>query len=509
MTTSTRLPAITGRILAIEFVVGASSLGTEIAAARLLAPYFGDSTLIWANTIGTVLVALSVGYWFGGRMADRDPSLRGLCRLVLLGAALLAVVPFVAGPFLGEAVDALDAIQAGAFVGSLIAVLVLIAVPVFVLGMVSPYAVRLSVAAVEEAGTVTGRLWAVSTLGSLTGTFLSALLLIPFLGTKRTFLVFALGLAVIAMTGMTRRAVVVPAVLAVLLALPTGTIKDAEAGDRLLDEAETEYGYARVIERADGERWMELNEGQAIHSLLPADGSYLTGDYWDEALVLPFASADGAKPPRRVAILGNAGGTIARAYGHFFPDTHVDAVEIDGELTEMGRRWFDLRGENLHTHTDDARPWLRASDGDFDLIVVDTYRQPYIPFYMTTREFFALAREKLAPGGMVVINVGHPESSDALEEALSATMGAVFADVARDPVQATNTMLVGSDADVSGERLVEQLADLPAELRPVALRTAERLAPPLEGGEVYTDDVAPVEWLVDASIIEVASDGER
>ena len=418
--------AFAGRILAIEFVVGASSLGSEIAAARLLAPYFGDSTLIWANTIGTVLVALSVGYWFGGRMADRDPSLRGLCRLVLLGAVLLAIVPFIAGPFLGEAVDALDAIEAGAFVGSLFAVLVLIAVPIFVLGMVSPYAVRLSVGAVEEAGTVTGRLWATSTVGSLTGTFLSALLLIPVIGTKKTFLVYALMLALVAMVGLARRAVIAPVALAILLAVPTGSIKAAEPGDTLLDEAETEYGYARVIERASGDRWMELNEGQAIHSLLPADGSYLTGDYWDEALVLPYASSGGARPPKRVAILGNAGGTIARAYGHYFPDTRVDAVELDGELTRMGREFFDLQGANLHTHTADARPWLRRSEGDFDLSGVDTYRQPYIPFYMTTREFFAQAQEKLAPGGMVVVNVGHPESSDALEKALSATMGDVY-----------------------------------------------------------------------------------
>ena len=507
MTTATPRRAATGRILAIEAVVGMAALGTEIAAARLLAPYFGDSTLIWANTIGTVLVALSVGYWVGGRAADRDPTLRGLCRLVLVASGLIAVVPFVAGPFLGEAVDALDAIQAGAFVGSLIAILVLIAVPVFVLGMISPYAVRLSVAAVEEAGTVTGRLWAVSTLGSLAGTFLSALVLIPFAGTKRTFLIFALALALVALLGLTRRAVVVPAFLALLVALPVGTIKAAEAGDTLLDEAETEYGYARVVEKASGDRWMELNEGQAIHSLLPEDGSYLTGDYWDEPLVLPFAAS--ASPPASVAILGNAGGTTARAYGHFFPETRVDAVEIDDTLTEMGREFFDLRGENLHTHAADARPWLRASDDRFDLIVVDTYRQPYIPFYMATREFFELAQEHLNPGGMVVINVGHPESSDDLEQVLSATMDDVFATVLRDPVQDTNTMLVGSDTEISGELLAEHVADLPPDLRPVALATAARLAARLDGGRVYTDDVAPVEWLVDASIVQVASDGER
>ena len=499
----------TRRIQLIAFVEGASTLGTEIAAARLLAPYFGDSTLIWANTIATVLVALSIGYWIGGRWADRDPTLHGLCRLVLVSAALLAIVPFVAHPFLGEAVDALDTIEAGAFVGSLIAVLVLVAVPVLVLGMASPYALRLSVRAVEEAGSTAGRLSAISTIGSLLGTFLSALVLIPFVGTRRTFLIFALLLAIVALVGLSRRWVLAPAAVLALVLLPTGTIKPAEDGGKVLEEAETEYGYARVIERPTGARWMELNEGQAIHSLLPPDRSYLTGDYWDEPLVLPFAGRRADDPPQRIAILGNAGGTIARAYGHYFPDTRVDAVEIDGKLTQMGREWFDLRGRNLHTYTADARPFLRASDARYDLIVVDAYRQPYIPFYLTTREFFELCRDHLASGGMVVINVGHPESSDKLEKVLSATLNAVFGVVARDPVQSTNTMLVASDSPVSADALDAAAAQLPSGLAPLAREVSQRLAPRLPGGQVYTDDRAPVEWLIDSSILQVAESGTR
>src|SRR3954451_23084176 len=134
-----------------------ASLGAEIAAARLLAPWFGASTIVWANTIATVLVALSVGYALGGRLADRDPTPRGLARLVLCAAVLMAVVPFVSGPFLRESVKALDSVSAGAFVGSLLAVSVLIAVPVLLLGMVAPYAIRLSVTSVEDAGRVSGR----------------------------------------------------------------------------------------------------------------------------------------------------------------------------------------------------------------------------------------------------------------------------------------------------------------------------------------------------------------
>jgi spermidine synthase len=493
------------RIQLVAAVVGAASLGAEIAAARLLAPWFGASTVIWANTIATVLVALSAGYWVGGRLADRDPTLAGLSRVVLGAAVLLAVVPFVAGPFLRVSVDALDQVQAGAFAGSLLAVLILVAAPVLLLGAVAPYAVRLSVRSVEEAGRVAGRLYAISTLGSLAGVFLSALVLIPLVGTRRTFLTFALALAVVAVPALGRRFVLAPLAFAALLAIPVGTVK-ATGGARVIWDKETEYQYARVVQADDGERTLELNEGQAIHSEY-RPGEWLTGDYWDEMLVLPFAGGAGA--PRSVAILGNAAGTTARAYGHFFPRTRVDAVEIDGALSDVGRRLFDMRGPNLHVHTADARPFLRRTDRRFDLIVVDAYRQPYIPFYLATREFFALARKHLTLRGMIVINVGHPERSDGLEKVLGATMGAELRTVLRDPSESTNTMLVGTDAPVSAAALRRAAPGLPAGLQSVADATAGRLAPRLRGGRVYTDDVAPVEWLVDTSIVEVAADGER
>ncbi|HUR85356.1 MAG TPA: fused MFS/spermidine synthase, partial [Solirubrobacteraceae bacterium] len=490
------------------FVVGTSLLGAEIAAARRLAPDVGASTIVWANTIGIVLVALSIGYWYGGRLADRNPSRNGLYRIVLLSGLLLAAVPFVADPFLGVAVKALDSISAGAFVGSLLGVTVLVATPVLVSGAVAPYALRLAVGDVAQAGTVSGRLYAISTVGSLLGTFTAALLFIPLIGTRRTFVLFGLLLVMVAVWGMARgRLLALPAALAFLLVLPLGTVKgETEAGARVIHEADTEYQYARVVQDAEGTRTLELNEGQAVHSLR-RPGSYLTNNYWDEALVLPFAARDRA--PGRMAILGNAGGTVARAYGHFFPHTVVDAVEIDGELTDIGRRYFDLGGPRLRTHTADARPYLRRTNERYDVIVVDAYRQPYIPFYLATKEFFALARDRLRPGGIVVINVGHPERSSRLEKVLSATMGSIFRTVVRDPSQPTNTMLVGSDADVSSQRLADSLPELPALLRPVARATAARLAPRLTGGRVYTDDVAPVEWLVDTSIVQVAADGER
>ncbi len=489
-------------LAALVFVVGAASLGAEIAAARLLAPYFGASTIVWANTIGVVLVALSVGYWLGGRYADRHPHLRGLCLLVLVASLLIAAVPFASRPFLGFSVDAFDTVSVGGFAGSLFGVLVLVAVPVTLLGAVAPWAVRLAVADVDRSGEVVGRLYAISTAGSLLGTMLAALLLIPLLGTQRTFLVFALALALVAATGLGWRFAALPAVLALAIAAPVGTIKAADTG-RVLYETETTHQYARVVERPDGARVLELNEGQAVHSLF-RPGSYLTGDYWDGHLVLPFASR--ARPPARIAILGNAAGTVARAFGRFFPRTAVDAVEIDAELTELGRRFFDLRNPRMEVFAEDARPWLERSSGGYDAIMVDAYRQPYIPFYLATREFFELAAERLAPGGIAIVNVGHPEGAGELERVLGRTMAAAFRRVLRYPIESTNTLLVASQGALSPQRLRRRAVALPRPLRAPALEAAAMLEPRLPGGEVYTDDRAPVEWLVDSSLLEYAND---
>jgi spermidine synthase len=464
----------------LVFVVGMASLGAEIAGVRLLSPYFGASTVVWANTIGVVLVALSVGYWIGGRAADRRPRVQPLCLVALVAASLLAVVPFVSRPLLDAGVNALDSVSAGAFAGSLLGVLVLVAIPVLLLGTVTPWALRLAMSTVEDAGTVAGRLYAISTAGSLLGTLGSALVLIPAIGTRRTFLTFAVLLALVAAAGLlpARRWLAVPAVIALLLVIPAGTLK-AQGNGKVIYERETQYQYARVLQAPDGSRRLELNEGHATHSLY-RPGTVMTGDYWDTMLE---QSKSGGRVPRSVAILGNAAGTTARTFHVLYPATRLDPVEIDPELTRIGYRYFGLP-RSVHVHDEDARPFLRRRpDSRWDAILVDAYRQPYIPFYLVTKEFFQLVRDRLTPRGVVVVNVGHPVGHDELEKAVGATMRSVFPHVGRDPGQPTNTILV-------------------AGRRPL---TSSALQPPLRGGEVYTDDRAPVEWLIDRSLVEYAA----
>jgi spermidine synthase len=496
-----------GYVRAVAFIVGSASLGAEIGAARLLAPYFGASTIIWANTIATVLVALAAGYALGGKLADRRRDLAGLCAVVMVAGVLLAAVPFAADPFLHLSVKALGALSIGGFLGSLVAVLTLVAVPVLLLGTIAPYANRLAVGRVSETGTVTGHLYAISTAGSLVGTFAAALLLIPLIGTHRTFLVFALALTVVAAPGLrARRFLVVPVVIGGLLAVPPASVGTDVAGAKVIFSAETPYQYARVVQLHSGERWLQLNEAVAIHSLY-RPWSYLTGGYWDHFVVLPLTSSRGL--PHRIAILGDAAGTVARAYGHFFPQTRVDAVELDGELTTIGRRYFGLGGPRLHLYSADARPWLAASTARYDAIFLDAYLQPYIPFYLVTREFFATARAHLRSGGVMIVNVGHLPGSDTLEKVVSATLHSVFPCVMRDRVSDTNSLVLASTGRLSAHRLVASLGSgvLPDELDGVAATAATDMGPSLRGGAVYTDDRAPVEWLTDLSIIRYAVGG--
>ena len=493
-------------LLALVFVGGVSSLGAEIAAARLLAPYFGASTVIWANTIAVVLVALSIGYWYGGRLADRHPDDRRLRLVALTAAALLGLVPLAAGPFFDIVVGAFDRLDAGAFVGSLIGVLVLLALPLVLLGTITPWALRLAIHDVEQTGTVAGRLYALSTVGSLTGVFLSALVLIPLVGVQRTFLLFGAALAITAAAGarVPRAALAVPALLLLALLLPPGLTKPAEEGERVIDERETAYQYLRVIQ--DGpRRLLELNEGQAVHSIYEP-GTVLTGGVWDGYLTVPRAVLD--RPPRSMAMLGNAAGTVSRAYARFHPETRIDGVEIDGEVTAAGRDWFAL-GENrrLTTYTEDARPFLRRIDRRYDLIGIDAYRQPYIPFYLATREFFDLTRARLNPGGAVVVNIGHPEGEDVLEKTITRTLLTSFRHVRRYAIEETSTLLVASDVEPSAGRLRAAAAGADPGLRPLLQDTAAGLEPPLDGGSVFTDDRAPVEWLIDASIVRYAAGG--
>jgi spermidine synthase len=484
------------------FFAGAGALATEIGAARLLAPYYGSSTIVWANVIGLVLASLSLGYWLGGKVADRYPSSRVLGGIVLAAAVLIAAIPFVAGPFLDVSVEGLDEVSAGAAIGSFFAVLALFAPPVILLGMVSPFAVRLAIDDVREAGQVAGRLYALSTLGSLLGTFLSALVTIPAVGTQRTLLAAA---ALVALSGaalLGRRWLVLAGAIAALLAVPPGAVR-AETG--LIYEEESRYQFIHVTER-DGVRRLYLNEGIAVHSVWRRD-TVLTGGEWDAALAIPLLLE---RPVRRVAILGNAGGTTARAFGVFYPQVEIDGVEIDPAVSDVGRRFFGL-GDNprLHVFDADARPFLRRTDSRYDLIVVDAFRPPYVPFYLATREFFRLARSRLAPGGVLMLNVGTVPDDHRLADEISGTLAAEFPLVLTWQALRFNQFSIGLDRQATKTELLRRLDRAPSGVRPLTELLARNMKTATRAADPWTDDRAPVEWITDRMILPYAARGGR
>ena len=491
-----------GRLTALVFVAGIGALATEIAASRLLAPYFGNSTVVWANVIGLVLASLSVGYWLGGRLADRRPSPRVLGLVVAAAAVLVAVTPFAARPFLDLTVEGLDEVSTGAAIGSFFGVLILFAPAVILLGMVAPFAIRLGLDRVEAAGAVAGRLYAVSTIGSLLGTFLSALVAIPLIGTQRTLLASAALLALAGASLLGVRWVALAVALGALLVLPPGAVKAREG---VLFEDESLYQFIQVSEQ-DGARRLYLDEGVAVHSVW-RPGEVLTGGVWDTFLALPPLLG---RPLERVAILGNAGGTTARAMGVYYPRAEIDGVELDPAVSEAGWRYLGL-GDNprLRVHDADARPFLRRSDGRYDLIVVDAYRPPYVPFYLATREFFELVRERLAPGGIVALNVATVPGDTRLARAIATTAAAELPAVWTWQALRFNQIVVGLERPLTEAEIRERLGAVKGDLAPLTRLVARDLRPAEPSGDPWTDDRAPVEWITDRMIVEYAAEGGR
>ncbi len=493
---------VTPRALGVTvFLAGTASLATEMAASRLVAPYFGSSNVVWANVIGLVLAFLAVGYWIGGKIADARPTAPLLATILLASAAALTAVPFAAHPLLQVALRGFDSLSIGIVGGSFLAVLALFALPVVLMGTVAPFALRLALPSVAESGRVAGRLYALSTAGSIVGTFLAALVAIPLAGTQRTLLACAALLALAAAPLAPLGAVVVAALAGALAALPPGGVKRTS---NVVWEGESAYQYVRVLQYGDGSRALELNEGIAQQSVWYPH-TVLTGGYWDLFDVMPVLLG---RPARTALVLGDAGGTIPRAYAHFFPHLHVDVVELDPTVTDAARRFFGLGSiRTLHTITADARVYLERSTRRYDVVIVDAYRQPYIHFQLATEEFFRLVREHLTPGGVVALNVAATPHDRGLTQGIGTTLAAVFPQVWRWTALRFSDLVFALDRPQSRATLVARASAVPRQLRPLVPLFARELALVPRVGTPWTDDRAPVEWVTDRMLVEQIAHG--
>jgi spermidine synthase len=499
-------------LLPLVFVSGMASLGVEFGASRLLAPYFGTSLYVWGVLIGLILIYLSAGYVIGGRLADRHPRDEVLYQVTAWAGLWIGVIPLVSYPILLASQQGFKDLSVGLVGGTLLAVVLLFAVPVILLGCVSPFAIRLLLKDVETGGNTAGRVYALSTAGSILGTFLPVFWFIPTYGTRPTLVGFGLALVVMSVAGLwPRRRLYASFGLAVIVAwilLPSG-IKPPQVGT-LLYEKESAYNYIQVVQ--DGTKTeLILNEGQAIHSIYDSQ-DLLTRGPWDYMVVADsFRPAQPSEPePKDVAILGLAGGTAARQYtAAFGPQVQITGVEIDPEILDVARRYFHLDEPNVHPVAADARYWLNTQAGKYDVIILDAYRQPYIPFHLTTREFFSEVRSHLNPGGVAVVNAGRTATDYRLVSAIASTMAAVYPNVFLVDVPGfANTLVYGSTQPTTLEDVKHNLGlvsePLAKTIATSALDEGNLRVSPYRG-QVFTDDLAPVERLIDQIIFSYAT----
>ena len=501
-------------LLPLVFISGMASLGIEFGASRLLAPYFGTSLYVWGVLIGLVLVYLSVGYVIGGRLADRYPREEVLYQITAWAGLWIGIIPLISYPILLASQQGFKELSVGLVAGTLFAVVILFAAPVVLLGCVSPFAIRLLLRDVETGGNTAGRVYALSTAGSILGTFLPVFWFIPTYGTRPTLEGFGLVLVAISVAGLwpwPRRRVYAAFAAAVILAwifLPSG-IKPPQVG-QLVYEKESAYGYIQVVQ--DGTKTeLILNEGEAIHSIYDPQ-SLLTGGPWDYMVVAnSFRPVEQSQiTPANVAILGLAGGTAARQYtAAYGSSVQITGVEIDPDILSVAQRYFHLDEPNVHPVVADARYWLDTQAKKYDVIVMDAYRQPYIPFHLTTREFFSEVRAHLAPGGVAVVNAGRTSTDYRLVDALASTMAAVYPSVFLVDVPAfNNTLIYGSTERVTVDDVRHNLGLVD---EPVAQDVARsvinegRLRVSPYHSQVFTDDLAPVERLIDEIIFGYVS----
>jgi len=491
-------------LIILVFISGMTSLALEMCASRLLAAYFGTSLFIWANLIGLILVYLTVGYFIGGRLADRYPSEQVLCTITAMAALSISILPFISQVILTWSITGLEQVSVSIFFSSLLGTILLFAVPVTLLGLVSPFAIRLVTKEVGRSGKTSGSLYAISTFGSILGAFLPVLWLIPAFGVRRTLLIFGVILFAASLWGLRSRWRPAFSLVLIALVLPLGPLKNIPD---LIYEQESLYNYIQVTQLPDGTRELILNEGQAIHSIYyPNPKTVLTGWYWDYFLAAPYFNA-GFTPQKlhRVAIIGLAAGTIAHQFTKVYGQVSIDGVEIDPSIVDVGRKYFAMNEPNLHVHIQDGRTYLETTQAQYDVVAIDAFQQPYIPFQLTTREFFSTIRSHLSSTGVVALNTAHTTHDYRLVQAFVNTMSKVFPSVYVFDVPGTfNTEIMATVQPTSITTFRQNLAQFTPSS--VMGQVASEVSAVVtqghsDGGMVFSDDRAPIEQITDQLLL--------
>ncbi|BBB48804.1 hypothetical protein Pelsub_P2035 [Pelolinea submarina] len=487
-----------------------------MSASRLLGNYYGSSNLVWAIIIGLILIYLSVGYTIGGKWADRSPEFSTFFTILAWASLLIGLVPLAARPILRTASQAFDNMQVGVMVGAFISVLALFSLPVTLLGTASPFAVRLALQEKEHSGVVVGKIYTLSTLGSFLGTFLPVLLLIPAIGTYRTFVAISAGLMLVTFFCLAMTAGFKPVLklawMPLVLALATfiglrGFDKQAEG---IIYEGESAYNYIQVQEINDY-RMLRLNEGQGIHSIYHPTRDNFNGS-WEQVLVAPYFNTAPISPEEvsEIALLGLAAGTSAREAYQVYPQATIDGFEIDPEIVSVGYDLFHMDVPSLNVYIEDARWGLSHTDARYDIISIDAYKPPYIPWHLTTQEFFQQTYDHLSDNGALVINVARILDNRRLVDSLYTTIHAVYPSVyVVDIPDTLNSMIFATRQPTQADNLIDNYIalsenpDTPNLLLSTLETAVLNIQPDPPDGTLFTDDKASVEWITNAMILDV------
>lgn len=480
----------------IVCISGAVVLAVEIAGTRVLGPFYGVSLFLWSALITVTLAALSVGYALGGRWADRGP------RYGRLGAVLaVAGVWLLATIWLKHPVIA--AVEPMGLRGAVLAAAtILFFPPLALLGMVSPYAIRLRAQHLGEVGRTAGNIYAVSTVASVVAALATGFVLVPYLGINRLIAVSSaalFGAAIVAFRGEKTG----PANSALSLLVPIGLtflggaapVARVGISDRLFTVQQSPYADLRVLDWEDS-RYLLIDGG--THTIVDR----ITGN-----TVFPYAVVMDIprrmfKHPGDVLLIGLGGGSIAQSY--YRHGWRVETAEIDAKVVGIAEQYFSLSVDSAHVNVMDGRRFLEKTDHTYDLIVMDAFGSSAIPFHLVTREMFALVKSHLKPGGIFAMNTETREWHDILTRSLAATLETSFSHVTALPTAEPrntlgNTVMLAADHPL---QIDEDVLGDPFEALPypyhhwVVVQQRHgwdnRFVPDIRGVPVLTDDRNPV-----------------
>lgn len=478
-------------------------MAIELTASRLLAPYFGTSIFVWGNVIGVVMITLAIGYWWGGKLADKKPQLKTLSKLIFICGIFLALLPIIFKPFLIIIFGFFNSTSLFALaILCFWALLIILALPLIILGMSSPFVIRLVNEKVETTGKTAGSIFAWSTLGSIFGVFMATFLTVPFWGSMQTILLCSVILILLAgLSFKSKYKIFALFIFMPILIYFFFGASPVSAQQGLVYKKETPYQYIKVIEK-DGWTYLHFNEGAAIQSYINFNNPhFLTGEsYYDYFNFLPYLNSKEDKD-KSVLIIGGGGGTAAKQLVSFWqPNINIDFVEIDKDVIDVAKTYFQMNEEQIETFNQDGRLFLQQSQQTYDYIIIDAYsNQLYIPFYMATDQFFKLARGKVENDGVVAMNVNAENFESRLLQQIVQTIRKNFKNVyVLEFDNSYNYLVFASNVELDFNKNVDNnLVELAEKF--YNIKKIEQWSDEM----ILTDNLAPVEFLTDKMVLEV------